>query len=197
MNNIEITHLLHLSHCMMHGIQAIFPPSEINQHGGSESVSENNLDKGYGTWAYRNKYSDGFSMTNITHCTFQVEKQRISYNGSTTSKTHNKKTDKILENLAGNIQHSSFGIPGVSGIFSPIHVALEGTHQWLQIISNLTQCLRNWGEIIKHMGKHPTHVRQLDNKFSKYVGYSDSCGIVIRGIWTSGLNTIGPIIWQI
>ena len=47
------------------------------------------------------------------------------------------------------------------------------------------------------MGKHLTHVLQLVNKLSKYSVYSDSFGIVIGGVWTSGLNTIGPIILQL
>ena len=47
------------------------------------------------------------------------------------------------------------------------------------------------------MGKHLTHVLQLVNKLSKYSVYSDSFGIVIGGVWKSGLNTIGPIILQL
>ena len=48
----ELTHLLHISRCMLHGIHAIFPPSEITQHGGGDSVSENNRNKEDGTWEY-------------------------------------------------------------------------------------------------------------------------------------------------
>ena len=51
-NNSDLTHLLHLSRCMLHGIHAITPPSEVTQHGGSDSVSEKELNKGYGTWEH-------------------------------------------------------------------------------------------------------------------------------------------------
>ena len=35
-NNADSIHLLHLSHCMFYGIQAILPPYEVTQHGGDE-----------------------------------------------------------------------------------------------------------------------------------------------------------------
>ena len=51
-NNSNLTHLIHLSLCMLYGIHAIFPPSEITQYGVGDSVSENNLNKGVVTWAH-------------------------------------------------------------------------------------------------------------------------------------------------
>ena len=42
-NNADITYLLHLSRCMLHGIHAISPPSEVTQYGGGDSVSEKKL----------------------------------------------------------------------------------------------------------------------------------------------------------
>ena len=51
-NNADLTHILHLSRCMLHDIHANPPPSEVTQHGGGDSVSENNLNKGDGTWAH-------------------------------------------------------------------------------------------------------------------------------------------------
>ena len=52
-NNADLTHLIHLSRCMLYGIHAIYPPSEVTQHGGSDLVSEKKLIKGDGTWAYK------------------------------------------------------------------------------------------------------------------------------------------------
>ena len=51
-NNADLTHLLHLSRYMLHGIHAISPPSEVTQHRGGGSLSENNLNKGDVTWAH-------------------------------------------------------------------------------------------------------------------------------------------------
>ena len=100
------------------------------------------------------------------------------------------------EKLAGSLQNASFGIPGGSGLFSPIQVMLKVTRQWLRVTPDLTQCLQDWGGVIKHIGKHTTQVHQLANNLPHYIGYSDSCGIGMGGIWASGLNKIGPIMWH-
>ena len=73
---------------------------------------------------------------------------------------------------------------------------MKDTSQWLRISPNLAQCLQNRGKIIKHMGRHTTQVHQLVNNLPHYTGYSDSCGIGTGGVWTYGLNKIGPIMWQ-
>ena len=100
-----------------------------------------------------------------------------------------------MEKLAGSLQHASFVIPGEAWMFSPIQVVLKVTSQWLRIIPNITQRLQDWGDIIKHMGRHTTQVRQLVNNLPHYIGYSDSCVIGTGVVWTSDLNNIGPIMW--
>ena len=87
-----------------------------------------------------------------------------------------------MEKLAGSLQHASFGIPGGAGMFSPVNVAPKGTIQWLRIPPDLTQCLQDWGEIIKRMVRHTTQVRQLVKNLPHYIGYSDSCGIGTGGV---------------
>ena len=101
---------------------------------------------------------------------------------------------KVMEKLAGSLQHASFGIPGGSGLFSPIQVALKGTSQWLSVTPNLTQCLKVWGAVIKHMGRHTTQVRRLVNNLPHYIGYSDSCGIGTGGVLTYGIKKMDPIM---
>ena len=46
------------------------------------------------------------------------------------------------------------------------------------------------------MVRHATQVHHLVNNLPHYIGYSDSCGIGTRGVCKSGLNKIGPTIWQ-
>ena len=120
-----------------------------------------------------------------------------SLNGFTTSISSQQKTPrKFMEELSGSLQHVSFRIPGGTGVFSPIHVALKGTIQWLHIITNLTQCFYDWGVIINHMGKHPNQVRHMVNKLQNYIRYSDSCGVGTGGGMDIRPKKIGPIIWQ-
>ena len=101
-----------------------------------------------------------------------------------------------MEKLAGSLPYASSGIPEGTEMFSPIHVALMGTSQWLRVTPDLTQCLQYWGGIIKHMERHTTQVLQLVNNLPHYITYSDSCGIGTGGVLTSGLNKICPIMWQ-
>ena len=72
--------------------------------------------------------------------------------------------------LAGRIQHTYFGIPGGEGLFSPIQVSLKGKRQWLSIIHDQTQHIQDWEEIIKHMGRHTTQVRQMVKNLPHYIG---------------------------
>ena len=51
-NNVDQTHLLHLSRCMLNVIHAIPPPSEVTQHIGGYLLSEKQLSKGDGTCAH-------------------------------------------------------------------------------------------------------------------------------------------------
>ena len=44
--------------------------------------------------------------------------------------------------------------------------------------------------------RHTTKVRHLVNNLPNYTGYSYSCRIGTGGVWTFGLNKIGPIMWQ-
>ena len=75
-----------------------------------------------------------------------------------------------MEKLAGRLHHKLFGIPGGEEMFSPVQVALKGTSQWLLVTPDLTQCLQDWGAIIKHMGRHTTQVLHLVNNLLHYIG---------------------------
>ena len=55
-NNYDLTHFIHLSRCMLHGIHEISPPSEVIQHRGGDLVPEKKLNKENGTWAHEKEY---------------------------------------------------------------------------------------------------------------------------------------------
>ena len=99
---------------------------------------------------------------------------------------------KSLYEIAGSLEHASYGIPGGAGLFSPIQRALQGKHQWIKVSSTLKTCFQDYGAIVKYMAKHPTHVKQLVKGLPSYVGFSDSCKLGTGGIWSgvwSGLQT--------
>ena len=51
-NDTSHEHLQQLSQEMLHGVQAIFPPSVITGHNGYEPIAESKFYKGDGTWEY-------------------------------------------------------------------------------------------------------------------------------------------------
>ena len=51
-NNLTREHLLHFSRLMLHGVHSIYPPQNITNHPGGESIPKNKLDKGEGEWGF-------------------------------------------------------------------------------------------------------------------------------------------------
>ena len=173
------------------------PPYEVTQHGGGDSVYEKNLNKGDGTWAHEKEIIVWIFNGQDHTLRLPEEKNRKILAWLQNIKRFTTKTlSKVMEKLAGSLHHASFGTPGGAGLFSPIQVAPKGTSQWLRVTPDLTQCLQDWGAIIKQMGRHTTKVRQLLNNLPHYIGYSYSCVIGTGGVCTSGLNKIGPIMWK-
>ena len=109
--------------------------------------------------------------------------QKIIYWLQNIKKFTTKTTRKFMEKLSGSLQNASFRISGGSGLFSPIQVALKVTIQWLRITPDPTQCLQDWGGVIKNMGKNTTQVLHLVNNLPHYIGYSYSFGIGTGGLY--------------
>ena len=170
-NNADITHLLHLSRCMLHGIYTISPRAEINQQVGGDPVYDKKINKGERTWTHKKE---------ILGCIFNGQDYTLRLPAETIQKILDqlqnikkftaKTPREVMEKLSGSLQHISFGIPGGSGIFFPIQVPLKGTSQWLRITPDLTQCLQDCGAISKHMGRQTSQVRQMVNNLSHYIG---------------------------
>jgi hypothetical protein len=47
------------------------------------------------------------------------------------------------------------------------------------------------------MKDHPSSVLQLVQNIPDYIGHSDSCGLGTGGVWTSGLKSMKPFLWQL
>ena len=194
-NQLEESHLQKLSRCMLHGVHAIFPPSEITQHGGGDSIAKNKLDKEDGRWT-EEKEILGWTV-NGAQFTIQLPADKVAkvlQRLTKIKKFKRKIPHKALDKLAGSLEHASFGIPGGAGLFSPIQQALVGNKQWIKVTQDLTQCFQDWGAMIKYMATNPTHVLQLVKGLPHYVGFSDSCGIGTGGVWSSGTIFIIPVL---
>jgi hypothetical protein len=196
-NNISTTHLRKISRAMVHGIHSIFPPPEDSGHNGQDPVSEPKLEKGEGTWCHEKEIL-GWNL-NGTHFTLQLPTkkcQAIKNDINNILKTKRVSLNKF-QKLAGKLQHASFGIPGGSGLFSPIQMAMTGNPDFINITKEIQIILRDWRYMIQFLAKNPTSVLQLTVEIPNFLGYSDSCKIGTGGIWTSGLTNMPPLLWHL
>ena len=106
---------------MLRGIHAIYPPSEFTQHRGGDSVSEKSLIRGYRTREHKKE----ILVWIFNDQDYTLRLPSLQNINSFTTKT----PSKVMEKLAGSLQHASFGIPGMAGLFSPIKDVLKGTIQ--------------------------------------------------------------------
>ena len=196
-NNLDHDHLCFFSRCMLHGIHSVFPPSEVTTHGGDDSVAESKLKKGEGLWESKKEILGWVFDGN--EYTIQLPKakcDKILQRLKNIQKFRSKIPRKVLEEVDGSLQHAAFGLPGGSGLFSPIQHALKRSKLWVKVTSQLTECFHDWGAIIKHMRKHSTSILQLVKHFPHYIGYSDSCRLGTGGVVAPGLDFIPPTLWQ-
>jgi hypothetical protein len=82
-------------------------------------------------------------------------------------------------------------------LFSPIQMAMLGNPDFINITPEIIQIMQDWKYMVKVMENTPTSVAQLVVEYPHFVGYSDSCGIGIGGVWTSGTAPIQPIFWNL
>ena len=197
-NQLDKSHLQTLSRCMLHGVHAIFPPSEVTNHGGGDSVAQKKLDKEEGRWS-EVKEILGWTVNGQAY-TIQLPPDKVDkiiHRLVKIQKFRRKIPRKALYKVAGSLEHASYGIPGGAGLFSPIQQGLKGSKQWIKVTPDLKQCFQDWRAIVKHMASHPTHVLQIVKALPQYVGFSDSCGIGTGGIWSSGTVIIIPVLWSL
>jgi hypothetical protein len=196
-NQITPTNLTNLSRAMIHGVHSVFPPPDVSGHNGHDPISQPKLQKGEGLWEFKKEVL-GWSLDG-KNFTLQLpppkcEKIRklIKHIISLKRVSLNK-----FQKLAGKLQHASFGIPGGTGLFSPIQRAMANNPDFINITKDLIVILEDWRYMVQFMIKHPTSVSQLIVEYPNYIGYSDSCGIGTGGIWTSGTSPLSPILWNL
>ena len=195
-NNGSTEHLTHLSRAMLHGIHSVFPPPETSGHHGQDPISQKKLDEGEGTWN-TTKEILGW-IVNGTMFTVQLPPSKCQKIIKLCRKVANMKACKlqVFQELAGKLQHASFGVPGGKGLFSPIHRAMQGSKPYVRITKQLRSAILDWRPLIRDLANHPTPVRLLVSDFPQYVLYTDSCKIGAGGVVTPGLDGIPYVVWQ-
>ena len=196
-NNLTDAHLTKVSKAMIHGVHSIFPPPDISGHNGHDPVSHPKLLKEEGLWAFEKEVLGW--ILNGKDFTLQLPTPKCEAIRKMTKTIITSKRVSLnkFQKLAGKLQHASFGIPGGKSLFSPIQRAMARNPDFINITKELITILEDWRYIIQYMIKNPTSVLQLINEYPHYLGYSDSCGIGTGGVWTSGLLSLSPLLWQL
>jgi hypothetical protein len=196
-NQTTSSHLTNLSRAMIHGVHSVFPPPDVSGHNGHDPISQPKLLKGEGLWEYKKEVLgwvlDGKNFT------LQLPPQKCEKIRKLIKHIINLKRVSLnkFQKLAGKLQHASFGIPGGTGLFSPIQKAMSNNPDFINITKDLVIILEDWRYMVQFMIKHPTSVSQLTVEYPNYLGYSDSCGIGTGGVWTSGTSPMAPILWHL
>eukprot|EP00957_Ditylum_brightwellii_P073195 5564185-Ditylum_brightwellii.AAC.1 len=78
-----------------------------------------------------------------------------------------------------------------------MQMAMKGSPEYIRLILWIRQALIDWTFLVKYLKAHPTLVRQLVGDYLSYLGYTDACLLEAGGVWTSGTDSLQPLVWQI
>jgi hypothetical protein len=196
-NKLDTPHLLRISRSMLHGVHAIFPPNEVTNHPGGDSIAEQKIDKGEGKWEHKKEILGW--MFDGEEFTIQLPKPKCDKILTLIKKLSKLKQIplKRFQELAGKLQHASMGIPGGAGLFSPLQMAMLGNPAHIFTSRYLLEALKDWRLIIQHMKANPTSVLQLVTDFPNFVGFSDACKLGAGGVWSPGIDACEYTVWQL
>ena len=195
-NNTSPEHLEHFSRAMLFGVHSVFPPPAITGHQGEDPISQKKLSQGEGTWRHTKEILgwlvDGAAFT------IQLLPDKCTTMAKLIKKLCKQShcTLHTFQELAGKLQHASFGIPGGKGLFSPIYRALQTKTETVTLTPYLKSALRDWRTLVQHLGKNPTPVQLLVSTYPNYIQYTDACKLGAGGVITPGLDPMQHWVWQ-
>ena len=195
-NNIDAAHLEHFSRAMLFGVHSVFPPPEVTGHHGEDPISQKKLKQGEGTWS-TTKEILGWLVDGLNY-TLSLLPEKCDKITKLIKKICKRQHVSLLkfQELAGNLQHASFGIPGGKGLFSPIFRALKTTTGTVRITEDLKCVLRDWRTVIQQLQTAPTPVQLLVSSYPNYIQFTDACGLGAGGIITPGLDPMQHWVWK-
>ena len=128
-SNISKEHLEHLSRTMLLGVKLILPPLEVPGHHGKYTVSQNKLNQGECAWGYTKEILGW--LVDSADFTLQLMPYKCVKISNLIKKLFKQSYCPLqkFQELAGKLQHASFGIPGGGAVLT--HT--RGTKNRLQI----------------------------------------------------------------
>jgi len=182
---------------MLHGIHSVYPPPSASGHKGEDPIANKKLRRGDGLWSFTKEIL-GWIFDGNRH-TIQLPEEKCKKIIHLIRRILKSKTTprKRLEQLLGNLQHASFGIPGGSGLFSALQMSLSGEAPFLTITPCLQLALEDWREIIHHLRRTPTSIHHLVPIAPDFLGYSDACKLGAGGVWMAASSPLPYIVWRV
>jgi hypothetical protein len=182
---------------MLHGIHSIFPPPSVSQHAGEDPISIKKLAGGEGVFAFKKEIL-GWVFNGLNY-TLYLPPTKTAKIISTIKATLQRSSITLnkLQKLIGKLMHASIGIPMGKSLLSPAFAAMRNNPETIDIKGYIAQCLCDWITLLQHISSRPTHVLELVNKPSTYIGYVDACGFGAGGVWFSGSSPLKPTVWRI
>ena len=124
-SNSSQDHLRHFSPTIIIGIHYVFPPPEVSGHQGKYPISKKNMDQGEGKWETTKNIMG--CLVDGSNFTLQLMQEKCKEKSRLIKKVAKMKQRPLqsVQDVTGELQHSSFGIPGDKGLFPPIHIAMK------------------------------------------------------------------------
>ena len=72
---------------------------------------------------------------------------------------------KQFQELSGNLQHVSYGIPGGKGLFLPIYLTMKMVEGDVKITPYLVAVLKGWQILVHHLAENPTPAQILVSEY--------------------------------
>eukprot|EP00957_Ditylum_brightwellii_P087615 6670353-Ditylum_brightwellii.AAC.1 len=158
---------------MLHGLHSVYPPPDVTQHPGSNFCAEKRLKQGDGQWDFKKEIL-GLIETLLTSTAAPL---------------------KCYQKLTGKLQHTSYGISGGAGLFSPLQMVMAGDPDYVCITPFLRKALRDWIVLVHHLKHTPTSVLQLVKDYLHFIGHTDAGHLGAGGVWTARTKHLAPAVW--
>ena len=196
-NNLELTHLRHLSRAVLHGIHSVFPHPDISKHNGEDPISQKKMDQGEGLWHFEKEVLgwifDGLNFTLFLPPDKSIKLVTLLRDAAKSASV----PLQTLQSIAGKLNHASIGIPNGRGLSAPIYRATRGNPAEINMSRSLQQALLDWAILLQQISSRPTHILELKAQPPLYIGFVDACKSGIGGVWFDGTHPLNPTVWRV
>ena len=196
-NNLEVEHLRQLSRAILHGVNSIFPSTDISKHSGEDPISQKKMLDGDGMWAHEKEVL-GWIFNGLEYTIYLPPKktEKLRKLLKTTAKQKSSPL-KQFQSIAGKMNHATIGIPNGKALCSALYSATKGDPESVTITPMVKQSLNDWNILLHQISTRPTHVLELIPNPPCFIGFVDACKFGIGGVWLSGTDTITPYVWRL